>query len=85
MKTSEKRLELESAASAIGIKVIYGKIHGLSGDKCWYKGKDYIIINRYLRETEKVNLLARFLSGFNLDDLFLLPAVRDLIDKEREK
>ncbi len=84
MTAAEKREELENLADKLGIKVVYGKIPGFSGDKCMYRGKDYIVINRFIKDSLKVSLLARFLSGFNLDEHYILPAVRDLIEKARE-
>lgn len=84
MTAAEKRDELENLAVRLGVKVVYGKLPGFSGDKCMYRGKDYIVINRFIKDAAKARLLARFLAGFDLDDLFILPALRDLIEKEKD-
>ena len=50
------------------------------GGLCVLHGERRIIIERTLSPREKVRLLAAGLAQFDLEDVFLLPAVREAID-----
>jgi hypothetical protein len=75
---------LEQAATAVGVTVRYdklatGDIKSTSG-LCKIRGVDTIIIDRRLGPKERVAALARELSRFNFDDVFLPPAARELVE-----
>ncbi len=75
---------LEQAATAVGVVVRYDKL--ASGDikatsgACKIRGVDTVIIDRRLGPKERVAALARELSRFNFDDVFLPPAARELLE-----
>ena len=75
---------LEQAAAAIGVVVRYdklatGDVKSTSGS-CRIRGVDTIIIDRRLGAKERISALARELSQFNLENVFLPPAARELIE-----
>ena len=77
-------LSVAEAADAIGVTVRYdklatGDIKNTSGT-CKIRGVDTIIIDRRLGTRERIAALARELRTFNLDGVYLPPAVRNLID-----
>ena len=51
------------------------------GGLCKYGGKNYLIVNRSLSVQERIHLLSRALSRFPLDDVFLRPQIRELLEK----
>ncbi|MDP8225301.1 MAG: hypothetical protein P9L99_18210 [Candidatus Lernaella stagnicola] len=75
---------LEQAAAAVGVVVRYdklatGDIKSTSG-VCRIRGVDTIIVDRRLSIKERVAALARELSTFRFDDVFLPPAIRELLE-----
>jgi hypothetical protein len=72
-------------AESLSIKVRYEKIqkesHFFPGGYCKVKGEDMIIINSKAALDDKVEIIARALNSFDLSQIFVLPAVRELIDK----
>lgn len=48
---------------------------------CKIKGKDCYIIDKHLPMIQKVNLLGAFLASKPLEDIYVLPAVRQFLDK----
>ena len=53
------------------------------GGMCVIYGERRIIIERSLAAREKAQLLAAGLAQFDLEGIFLLPAVRDAIERAR--
>ena len=75
--------EFEDLAERMSIHVRYGKLDG-EGGLCRYRGIYHIVINRRLDTDGRINLLGRAFSGFSLENVFLIPAVREAIDRNRE-
>ena len=77
---------LEQAARAISVDVRYDKL--ASGDikatsgACKIRGVETIIIDRRLSTRERIAALARELSRFDLDQVFLPPAARKLVEPD---
>lgn len=75
---------LEKAASAVGVEIRYDKL--ATGDvkttsgACRIRGVDTIIIDRRLGPKEKTAALARELSRYNFDNIYLPPAARELLE-----
>ena len=79
---------LEHLAETLGIPVRYAELATDElpgrGGLCVLHGKRRIIIERSLGDRDKSRLLAQGLAQFDLEGVFLLPAVRDLIDAARD-
>jgi len=89
MKPSELYLEMRSLAEKLGIRVVekilkIPTIPVQSGD-CVVYGNLYIYIDRRLGLWEKIQILAIFLHTQPLDDIFVKPAVRDIIERYAQK
>jgi hypothetical protein len=78
---------LEQLAEALGIPVRYAELATDElpgrGGLCVLHGERRIIIERSLGERDKAWLLAQGLGQFDLEGVFLLPAVRQVIEAAR--
>ena len=76
--------QIEELARNLDITVRYEKIQRESaffpGGYCKVKGKDLIIINKMASLDDKVEIIARALHLFDLSQIYVLPAIRELID-----
>ncbi len=73
-----ERLQIPVAYAALATEELPGR-----GGMCVVRGDRRIIIEQSLTTREKVRLLAAGLAQFDLADVFLLPAVRDAIERAR--
>ena len=76
--------DLERVAKALAIKVSYDDLRTSRGGSCRVLETRRIIINKHLQNSEKINLLARELGGFDLGGLDVPDHVRKKIEKEAE-
>ncbi len=78
---------LEAVAEQLRIPVTYAAIAteelAGQGGLCVFHGERRIIVERSLSIRQKVRLLAAGLSQFDLEDVFLVPAVREAIEIQR--
>lgn len=79
MKVTEQLRELESVATTLGVRVSYEPMTGLvsgAGGMCRVKGEYRVIIDRRLRTSERVTLLADALRRFDTGAIEMPAAVR---------
>jgi hypothetical protein len=50
---------------------------------CKIKGKDFFILDKHLAINKKIELLADFINKQDLDDIYIVPMVRDYLDKNK--
>jgi len=74
--------DLENIAKALSIKVSYDDLKTSKGGSCRVMETRRIIINKHLQNSEKINLLARELGGFDLGGLDIPKNVRKKIEQE---
>jgi hypothetical protein len=74
--------DLENIAKALSIKVSYDDLKTSKGGSCRVMEARRIIINKHLQNSEKINLLARELGGFDLGGLDIPENVRKKIEQE---
>jgi hypothetical protein len=74
--------DLENIAKALSIRVSYDDLKMSKGGSCRVMETRRIIINKRLQNSEKINLLARELGGFDLSGLDIPENVRKKIDQE---
>lgn len=72
--------ELEALAERLTVEVRYEVLDGRGG-LCRYGGKWRLILNRSLSAEERIQILAQELVRFPLDDLFVLPRIRTILDE----
>ncbi len=77
-------VDLENIAKALSIKVSYDDLKTSKGGSCRVMETRRIIINKHLRTSEKINLLAKELGGFDLSGLDVPAGVRKKIEQESE-
>jgi hypothetical protein len=84
MQTEELLSRLEGLAEQLQIPVRYASLATEElaghGGLCILRGERRIIIERTLGCGEKVRLLAEGLSQFDVEEMYLLPAVRQAIE-----
>ncbi len=71
--------ELETLAADLAVEIRYEELDGRGG-LCRYGDKTCIIANRALQVSERVHLLSKELSRFPLDDIFIRPRIRELLE-----
>ena len=76
--------DLEKIAKALSIKVSYDDLKTSKGGSCRVMESRRIIINKHLQNSEKINLLAKELGGFDLQGIDVPDSVRKKIEKESE-
>lgn len=85
MKPEQLYLELKDLAEKLGINVSehnfkHAGVRVQSG-LCKIKNKDHCIIDKHLRMSRKVDVLAECLSRRAHDSVFVRPAVREVLER----
>jgi hypothetical protein len=83
MKESQILDELEAICNKLGIELRYEK-GNFEGGFCRLKDKNVIIVNKTLTNQQKIRVLARELALFDLEGIYIVPALRSIIDEYRE-
>lgn len=84
MKKEDLLADLEQVAKDFEYTIRYEK-GDFSGGSCLLKQQKLILINKRLPLEARLALLARSLSEFDLDSVFIKPIVREFIDDERAR
>jgi hypothetical protein len=87
MKIDETLRVLEDVAAKKQIKVSYEALGGElgGGGLCKVKGEWRVIIDKRATPGERVAMLAESLARFPLDDVYLAPEVRELVEQAAKK
>jgi hypothetical protein len=88
MKPEQMTEALEKAASQVGVRVRYETMTGETaggGGLCKIKGQWSVLMDRRTPAADRTALLLEALAGFDTDDLFLPPQIREAIQAKREK
>jgi hypothetical protein len=85
---SYKVLEhLEGLARKLGIEVLYQQLgtdeYSSGGGICKVKGAYKVFLDRSEPIERRIQILARALSSFNSDEVYVLPAVREILEKSQ--
>lgn len=79
--------QLEELAERLGVKVLYESLDQqefvVKSGTCTLRGQLVAIIDRHLTPGDRIRVLADCLSRFDLSTVYLVPAVRELIDARR--
>ena len=74
---------LEELAEKLSVKISYEDLKkeriSFKGGLCRIKGEERIIIGKNLTAAEKVDILAGELSKYDIDSLYIPPAVKQLL------
>ncbi|NUO80536.1 hypothetical protein HUU05_10700 [candidate division KSB1 bacterium] len=80
MKEEEILSGLEKILESLGIELRYEK-GDFSGGYCVLKEKPMMIVQSTLSEAQKIKALARELAQMDLQNVFIVPALREVIDE----
>ena len=78
--------ELEALAEKLSVTVVYDHFTGEGmgpGGLCKVKGTWRVIIERKASPSEKVSVLARALGRFELEEHYVSPDVREILERHR--
>jgi hypothetical protein len=76
--------ELRETCEHLGYSIRYEK-GDFNGGHCILKEQRLLVVNRKFTVERKIITIAKALSELGVDAIFVKPAVRDLIETEREK
>jgi len=76
---------LEDLAERLGIEIIYARLGGedfrVKGGLCKVKGMHKIFIDPSETLEGQTRILTQALSSFNMEGIYLLPKIRELLEK----
>jgi hypothetical protein len=84
MEATTALAELEALAKKLEVEVVYDHLTGEgagSGGLCKIKGRWRVIIERRSSAGERLSILAKALSRFDLDSHYLTPSLRELVER----
>jgi hypothetical protein len=73
--------ELEALAERLSIEVSTANLEGTPGGLCRYGGKWRVMVERRLTVPERVEVFLKALSRMPLEDMFVVPEVRERIEE----
>jgi hypothetical protein len=88
MKPEQIYQELKDLAEKLGVTVSEENLRksglNIKSGLCKVKGNQIFIIDKYKSVYQKNAILTTFLKGLPHEDIFVVPAVRELISKNKE-
>jgi hypothetical protein len=88
MQNSKVLGYLEDLAFRLGIEIVYEKLGGadfsIEGGLCKVKGVYKIFMDPSTPIEVQIEILARALSSFKIEDVYLLPFIREILEKARK-
>lgn len=73
--------ELEAVAAELAVELRREDLDGSRGGLCRLRGRTCILLDRSLSVPERVDLMVGALSQLTLHDVFVRPAVRELLER----
>jgi hypothetical protein len=80
IKDAQLLTDLETIALNLGIDIRYEK-GDFEGGLCRLDDNRFIIINKTLSDKHKIRMLARELGTLDLESVYIIPALRQIIDQ----
>jgi hypothetical protein len=88
MQSSKVLQYLEDLAFKLGIEIVNEKLEGIDfsaqGGLCKVKGVHKIFMDPATPIQGKIDILARSLSSFHTEKVYLLPYIREILEKARK-
>tara|TARA_B100001750_G_scaffold120529_1_gene95587 strand:- start:34 stop:294 length:261 start_codon:yes stop_codon:yes gene_type:complete len=82
MKKIKLYTEFEELGQRLGLKILKGK-GDFSGGTCTVNNETVIVINKMKPMEQRLRILATSFLEFNLDEIYLVPALRAYIEESR--
>ena len=81
--------QMEELGGKLGIEIRYGNIaveeSHRTGGLCRVRGKYFLIMHSRLTAKEKIGIIIKTLKGFETGDVYIIPVIRELLDKSKEQ
>tara|TARA_B100000945_G_C19933326_1_gene390605 strand:- start:96 stop:356 length:261 start_codon:yes stop_codon:yes gene_type:complete len=74
--------EFEELGKRLGIKILKGK-GNFAGGTCVVNNETVIVLNNMKPIQQRLNILANSFLEYNLDDIYMVPALRAYIEESR--
>lgn len=87
MKTADKEAQLEELkdlCTQLGYRIRFEK-GDFSGGVCLLKDERLLVVNRKFPFDRRIAIIARALAEIGIDDVYVKPALRMVIEDERAK
>ena len=82
MKKIKLYTEFEELGQRLGLKILKGK-GDFSGGTCTVNNKTVIVINKMKPMEQRLKTLATSFLEYNLDEIYMVPALRAYIEESR--
>jgi|TARA_B100000029_G_scaffold492063_1_gene552914 hypothetical protein len=82
MKKEKLFLEFEELGQRLGVKILKGK-GNFAGGTCVVNDKKVIVVNNMKPLEHRLKTLATSFLKYNLDDVYMVPALRAYIEESR--
>ena len=82
MKKEKLYSEFEELGQRLGVKIIIGK-GNFTGGICTVKDETVIVVNKMKPIEHRLKILATSFLEYNLDDIYMIPALRAFIENTR--
>jgi len=82
MKKVKLYTEFEELGQRLGLKILKGK-GDFSGGTCTVNSETVIVINKMKPMEQRLRTLATSFLEFNLDEIYMVPALRAYIEESR--
>jgi hypothetical protein len=87
MQSNQVLEYLEDLAERLGVEIVYQKLgeddFSVKGGLCKINGTFKIFIDRSKSLEDQITIVARGLSSFNTEEVYLFPYIRDILEKAR--
>jgi hypothetical protein len=83
MRSSRLLGELEALAEKLGVEVVYERLPRCRSGLCRLNNQYLLFVDRALPEDAQVDVFVGALSRFSLDDLQVLPYVRQIFESQK--
>ena len=76
---------LKDLADKLDVEIIYENMEWdelpITGGLCKVKGKYMVFVDQSQSIEKQVEILAKALASFNIEDVYMLPVVREILEK----
>jgi hypothetical protein len=87
MQSRQVLEHLEDLAERLGVEIVYQKLgeddFSVRGGLCKVSGTFKVFIDRSKTVEDQIQILARGLSSFDTEEVYLFPYIREILDKAR--
>jgi hypothetical protein len=89
MKADQLLKELKALAEKLGIEVSEQNFRKtgiiVKSGFCKVKGNDHFLIDKHLKPSKKVEVLAEYLALQPLEEIFIIPALREYLEQYQKR